>query len=94
MNLTTKVTLIQQYMDRNGNIYPANLPYLYGQLPEDIRDNGAYVKSLETVEITLEPYQMINVDEIDTGTANRPERVKKQVVKQRDLIETTEITKV
>jgi len=94
MNLTTKVTLIQQYMDRNGNIYPANLTYLYGQLPEAVRDNGAYVKSLEAIEITLEPYQLINVDEIDVGTANRPERVKKQVVKQRDLIETTEITKV
>lgn len=93
MNLTTKVTLIKQYMDRNGNIYPANLTYLYGQLPEAIRDDVEYVKSLEVVEIKLEPYKLVEVEEINAGTAVRPEKVSKSVVKQVTKQPDTEITK-
>lgn len=55
MQLTDKVILIKEHLDSRGNVYPARKdPYLYGELPEKIRDNPAYVVPVAQVEVKIE----------------------------------------
>ncbi|GAA6622898.1 hypothetical protein [Scytonema sp. NUACC26] len=52
MENTTQVQVIREFIDRQGNRYPARKePYLYGELPIYIRDNKDFV--VPTVQTVL-----------------------------------------
>jgi hypothetical protein len=55
MKPTDLVQVIKEFIDRNGNRYPARKePYLYGEIPQYVRDNKNFVIPLIEVTVTSE----------------------------------------
>ncbi len=52
MDLYTNVTLKKTYIDPRGNCYYPK-QYIYGELPEKIRDNAEYVSLIENLTTTV-----------------------------------------